>query len=89
MKIKSFDARNINKIGQCAGFSSNARAPAILNINFAWPYADGITITWYGSTSIIGFRDTAHKILLERLVNDMVTDGQNQSDRIIDMADGV
>ena len=49
-------------------------------------YGDDITITWYGSTSIIRFRDSAHKILLERWVNDQVTAVQNQSDRIIDMA---
>ena len=50
-------------------------------------YGDDIVVTSIiGKSSIVSFRDKAHKILHEKWVTDKVYDAKNQSDRIIDMA---
>ena len=50
-------------------------------------YGDEIVITSIpGKSSVVSFRDKAHKILHEKWVTDKVFDANSQTDRIIDMA---
>jgi len=58
-----------------------------LKIKLQEHYGDDITITSItGKSSIVSFRDSAHKILREKWITDKVIDAATESERIIDMA---
>ena len=47
---------------------------------------DIVIISIYGKSSIVSFRDAAHRVLREKWEADRMTDKVCQNDRIIDMA---